>query len=314
MSDLDLIYLRTDKKRVSKTFITIAILIALMFLSPLANPSYWRVQVHPSTPLIALEYTVDNGTDRYIAGRETWHLMGRYQLLLSRKTWRKTDPAKFVEDLEKGIEQGDINAYYIGSLAAYKGVGIKRDIKRSRHLLQLAAEGGHVAAQDRIGRGYMQRRYGFERDLKKADRWLSKAASNGHPRAAYFFSEALLFGTHGMPKDCERSLAIAQGALPYYYKQPKRKKSERKPYFDIAGILGTLHLQDCKSLKARPKEAIQWLERSYWHSQQPEAAAFLGGVYEYIPEYRDMKKAEKWYRKAKYGSPLAKKRIEEGFE
>lgn len=253
-----------------------------------------RVQARPKTPTIALEYTVDTGQTRYLSGRASWHLMGRFHVIKSDLVFPPVSRTWFRRDLLAGIAEGEPTALYIGARAYERGAGVAQDISRSRTLLLQAAQAGHLAAQDRLGQAYLRGVHGFGRDSAEADKWLSLAAENGHARAAYTLSKALKFGDRGLAKDCLRALRVAESALPFFEKQAPFSHRRPSAFFDIAYNMAAIRVTDCQSLKARPEEAMMWYRRSVQMGKLPEVAELVAGLYALEPRYQDPEKAKQW--------------------
>ena len=89
-------------------------------------------------------------------------------------------------------EVGDpVGAYGMGVLY-FQGKGVPKDMEKSSHWFQIAAQKGYAPAQYNLGNAYLYGR-GIGKDLDQAERWWRKAAQQDYTRAQFNLG-ALLYG------------------------------------------------------------------------------------------------------------------------
>ncbi len=156
----------------------------------------------------------------------------------------------------------DALAQYDLAVCYEKGFGGAPKLKAAAECYLMAAEGGFLRAQVRVGENYLTGR-GVERDYVQAVRWLTVAASQGEPHA-----------THNLGVCFEQGLGVAQNyqkAVEYYQKAAEAGV----PQAEYA--LGTCY-KEGRGVPKDEAKAREWLRRAAMrgHAKAKQALKGLG--------------------------------------
>lgn len=167
------------------------------------------------------------------------------------------------QDKEKGVKyflqawrEGVSDAGYVLAQIYYHGVGVTKDIKKSKYYLVGAAEQGLAQAQSDLGIVYWGKAFRFtgivDVDVAKAEYWLMTAASQGYGQPAASLSKlSLSIGKKTQafkyaqmaiePYNEEVKLVYADILAELYEKGIGTEKDFIKAYkyYDLTGTAGT---------------------------------------------------------------------------
>ena len=107
-----------------------------------------------------------------------------------------------VRELIKKADAGDMNAQFAVGSAYDFGRGAPRDGDKAKKYYLMAAEQGHVEAENSLGSGYEA-----EGNYMEAASWYYKAAQHNHPLAMNSLAIYYIKGV-GMPEDKGKGLAL----------------------------------------------------------------------------------------------------------
>jgi len=107
-----------------------------------------------------------------------------------------------VSDLIKKADQGDMNAQFAVGSAYDFGEGAPKNGEKAKKYYLMAAEQGHVEAQNSLGSGYEG-----EGNAIEAASWYYKAAQHNHPLAMNSLAIYYIKGI-GMPEDKNKGLEL----------------------------------------------------------------------------------------------------------
>ncbi len=102
-------------------------------------------------------------------------------------------------DWQTAAREGDGIGRFLLGLQREHGIGLTRDLTAAAEWYRKAADGGHAAAQCKLGRLYLEGK-GVPRDEALAFRWYHKAAEQGHAAAQHRLGEMYAQG-RGVPRD-----------------------------------------------------------------------------------------------------------------
>ena len=174
------------------------------------------------------------------------------------KAFRAGDYEKVIKLWQPLAENGDTEIQYNLGIMYSQGRGVKKDMQKALHWLQLAANSGDRDAQARLGKIHA-----LEKQYTRAEKWLRQAANQGQASAQY--NLAVLYANGwGVPQDQEL-------ALRWYY----RAAQQGHPAAQFN--LGVMH-ENGQGIPADYKEAFRWYDKA---ARQGDAAAQanLGRLY-----------------------------------
>ena len=128
---------------------------------------------------------------------------------------RQATHAWLVRTLE-GVRRGDAEAMYALGVEykAYPRARVKRDMRRARRLLELAAALGHARALVELGSWHEHGIFGATHDERRALEQYTRAAEAGEPSAQHVVGTLHYYGRCGLKRDDEaaaRYFALAAG-------------------------------------------------------------------------------------------------------
>ena len=133
-----------------------------------------------------------------------------------------------VELFSDTAKVGDpVGAYGMGVLY-FQGKGVPKDMEKSTHWFQIAAQKGYAPAQYNLGNAYLYGR-GVGKDLDQAEHWWRKAAQQGYTRAQFNLG-ALLHGSGATPAMREEGIAwLRTSAAAGFEKSLEKLKAIGEP-------------------------------------------------------------------------------------
>lgn len=226
------------------------------------------------------------------------------------------DPVRAVEFFKKAIE---LNRAKVSLARAYlEGRGVGKNPAEALRLLELAARGGNVVAQNNLGIFWFEG-LGGKSDEFKAFSWFESAAKKDYPPSILFLGMSYLQGT-GVPPDAIRGVSLlkkaanlgnteAQNNLAYCYANGigvEQNSALAFEYYKKAAVGGYALAQNtlgdcyfsgngCAEDKA---EAVKWYRRAAFQGDV-SAQSNLGYCYlEGIGIGKSAADAIKWLKKA----------------
>ncbi len=199
----------------------------------------------------------------------------------------KGDFAKAYALYKPLAEAGDADAQNMLGYLYSEGLGARMDQKQAVKWYRLAAKQGQPSAQHNMGVMRLDGKY-LRQDYIEAAKWFNAAARQGNAGAQFELSRMYFFG-RGVPRNAGRGATWAGKAAVQGHEEA---------------------LEWLKDLASKGLFERTWLlEKGIIKGEVPEAAYWMGEVYDRGPEPNE-DKAAKWYRKAAGKNlPLAQYRL-----
>jgi uncharacterized protein len=182
---------------------------------------------------------------------------------------------------------GDADAQNMLGYLYSEGLGAKLDKEQAVRWYRSAAKQGHASAQHNMGVMRFEGKY-LRQDYTEAAKWFNAAARQGEAASQFELSRMYFFGK-GVPRNAGRGATWAGKAAVQGHEEA---------------------MEWLKDLASKGIFEKTWLlEKGIIKGEVPEAAYWMGEVYDRGPE-SDKDKAATWYRKAAGKDlPLAQYRL-----
>jgi len=184
-------------------------------------------------------------------------------------------------------EQDDADDLYNTAINYQNGLGgLKKDEATAFEWYRKAADKGHAAAMNMIGRYYHEGWGGLEEDKSAALKWFRKAADKGNAAALYNIAGYYKDGSGGLKAD-------RATALEWY------RKAADKGHAAAMNMIGRYYAEGWGWLEKNKAAALEWFQRAA-DKGNADAMNMIGRYYD--EGWGGLKKDEatalKWYRKA----------------
>ena len=191
------------------------------------------------------------------------------------------DHKKAADLFTKSAAQKNPFAQYYLAKCYLNGFGVPADKNKALELLIASAAANNAAAMTELGIFYIN---GFlvPKDYEKAFELLQKPAAGNYSEAQFQLG-CLFFSGFGVDKNLEKTA--------YWW-----FKAAKQGHFNAMNEIGICYLNGW-GVKKDVKTAIMWFEKAV-AEKHPVAMRALGNIYSQQEEFRDFKKAVKYYQMA----------------